>query len=231
MVPVAVLVQDVPVTVFGLGAIEARVLSRVGFEVPGTLVEVTADDGDRVAVGAVLARLNPASQEARVARADAAVLSAAAAAARAKAQRERAEAQFTQRLATARRRRGLARGGVGSQEIDDAESLYPGPYTEHPSPAAHSRTIRRRCLKPAASPRTSLARVVMAASKSIAPAARSHGAVTAGAGRLEGGADDNAVTRQGAAQGNLGTPQGRRVLGNDQGRPIIESGHLPSGSR
>ena len=71
VVPVAVLVQDVPVTVFGLGAIEARVLSRVGFEMPGTLVEVTVDHGDRLAVGAVLARLNPASQEARVARADA----------------------------------------------------------------------------------------------------------------------------------------------------------------
>ena len=115
-VPVAALVQDVPVTVFGLGAIDARVLSRVGFEVPGTLVEVTADHGDRVAAGEVLARLNPASQEARVARADAAVLSAAAAAARAEAQRERAEAQLTQRLATARRRRELATRGVGSQE-------------------------------------------------------------------------------------------------------------------
>lgn len=63
------------------------------------------------------------------------------------------------------------------------------------------------------------------------PASTSHDVVTAGAGRLEGGADDNAVTRQGAAQGNLGTPQSRRVVGNDQGRPIIESGHLPSGSR
>ena len=115
-VPVAAVVQDVPVTVFGLGAIEARVLSRVGFEVPGTLVEVTADHGDRVAAGAVLARLNSASQETRVARADAAVLSAAAAVARAEAQRERAEAQLTQRLATARRRRELATRGVGSQE-------------------------------------------------------------------------------------------------------------------
>jgi HlyD family secretion protein len=53
--------QDVPVTVFGLGAIEAQVLSRVGFEVPGTLIELAADHGDRVAAGAVLARLNPTS--------------------------------------------------------------------------------------------------------------------------------------------------------------------------
>ena len=115
-VPVAPFRQDVPVTVFGLGAIEAQVLSRVGFEVPGTLVELAADHGDRVAAGAALARLNPISQQARLARAEAAVLSADAAAARADAQRERAEAQFTQKQATARRRRDLAKRGVGSQE-------------------------------------------------------------------------------------------------------------------
>lgn len=115
-VPVAPFRQDVPVTVFGLGAIEAQVLSRVGFEVPGTLIELAADHGDRVAAGAVLARLNPTSQQARLARAEAALLSADAAAARADAQRERAEAQFTQKQATARRRRDLANRGVGSQE-------------------------------------------------------------------------------------------------------------------
>ncbi len=115
-VPVAGFVQDVPVTVFGLGAVEAQVLARIGFEVPGTLIDLAADHGDRVAAGSVLARLNPTSQQARVARAEAAVLSAEAAAARADAQRERAEAQFSQKQATARRRRDLASRGVGSQE-------------------------------------------------------------------------------------------------------------------
>lgn len=66
---VAAVSQNVPVTVFGLGAVEARVLSRIGFEVPGTLAEVLADHGDRVAAGTVLARLNPASQQARLSRA------------------------------------------------------------------------------------------------------------------------------------------------------------------
>lgn len=115
-VPVAGVTQDVRVMVFGLGAVEARVLSRVGFEVAGRLVEISADHGDQVAAGTVLARLDSASQEARVARAEAAVLSAAAAAARAEAQRERAEALLAQRLSTARRRRDLANRGVGSQE-------------------------------------------------------------------------------------------------------------------
>lgn len=66
---VAAVSRNVPVTVFGLGAVEACVLSRIGFEVPGTLVEVLADHGDRVAAGTVLARLNPASQQARLSRA------------------------------------------------------------------------------------------------------------------------------------------------------------------
>ena len=115
-VPVAAVQTDVPVTVFGLGAVEARVLSRVGFEVPGTLIEVLADHGDRMAAGAPLARLASAGQEARVARAEAAMLSAEAAVQRAEAQRERAEALLAQRQATARRRRELASRGVGSPE-------------------------------------------------------------------------------------------------------------------
>jgi HlyD family secretion protein len=82
-VAVAAVSQNVPVTVFGLGAVEARVLSRIGFEVPGTLAEVLADHGDRVAAGTVLARLNPASQQARLSRAEASLLSAEASVARA----------------------------------------------------------------------------------------------------------------------------------------------------
>jgi HlyD family secretion protein len=115
-VPVASISQDVPVTVFGLGSIEARVLSRVGFEVPGTVLEVLADHGDRVVAGTVLAKLNPASQQSRVARAEAAIMSVQAAVARAEAQRERAEAQLAQRRATAQRRRELATRGAGSAE-------------------------------------------------------------------------------------------------------------------
>lgn len=115
-VAVASTSQDVPVTVFGLGSVEARVLSRVGFEVPGMLMEVLADHGDRVAAGTVLAKLNPATQQSRVARAEAAILSVQAALARSEAQRERAEAQLAQRRATAQRRRELANRGAGSVE-------------------------------------------------------------------------------------------------------------------
>ncbi len=50
-VQVATIQHDVPVQVFGLGTVEARVTSRVGFKVSGVLVELRADVGDRVAKG------------------------------------------------------------------------------------------------------------------------------------------------------------------------------------
>jgi HlyD family secretion protein len=42
---------DVPVQVFGLGTVEARILSKVGFEVGGMLFEIAVDHGDRVKQG------------------------------------------------------------------------------------------------------------------------------------------------------------------------------------
>ena len=44
-VQVAQRVSDVPVQVFGLGTVEARVTSKVGFKVSGVLADVRADEG------------------------------------------------------------------------------------------------------------------------------------------------------------------------------------------
>ena len=44
-VEVATLSTDVPVRVYGLGTIEAKVSSKLGFAVAGTLVDLRADDG------------------------------------------------------------------------------------------------------------------------------------------------------------------------------------------
>jgi HlyD family secretion protein len=63
-VQVSQIERDVPVQVFGLGTVEARVTSKVGFKVSGVLVELTADVGDRVAKEAVLARLDDREQRA-----------------------------------------------------------------------------------------------------------------------------------------------------------------------
>lgn len=63
---------DVPVQVFGLGTVEARVSSKIGFKVAGVLIDLRADVGDRVVKGTVLARLDDREQGARLARAKAA---------------------------------------------------------------------------------------------------------------------------------------------------------------
>ncbi len=70
-VQVAAVERDVPVEVFGLGTVEARVTSKIGFKVAGVLTELRADVGDRIGKGAVLARLDDREQSARVARAGA----------------------------------------------------------------------------------------------------------------------------------------------------------------
>ncbi|MCB4823363.1 efflux RND transporter periplasmic adaptor subunit [Roseicella aerolata] len=115
-VPVAREERDVPVRVFGLGTIEAQIASRIGFEVAGTLAEVLVDHGDRVPAGTVLARLAPAAQQARVARAEAGVQNAEAQQGRVAAAHDRAAAMAQQKRATAQRRRELASRGTTSQE-------------------------------------------------------------------------------------------------------------------
>ena len=84
--------RDVPVQVFGLGTVEARVTSKVGFKVSGVLVELGADVGDRVAKGAVLGRLDDREQRAQLARAKAAIAQTEANLQRAKASVEKAKA-------------------------------------------------------------------------------------------------------------------------------------------
>ncbi len=125
-VTVAGVERDVPLSVFGLGTVEARILSRIGFEIPGTLVALEADHGDQVAQGAVLARLNDVSQQARLARAEATVLSAEAQQGRVAAIAERAAATYAQKRSLAQRRRELAQRGSGSleaAELAETEAL------------------------------------------------------------------------------------------------------------
>jgi HlyD family secretion protein len=125
--PVAVQVvetaQDVPIQVFGLGTVEAQILSRVGFETAGTLVALRADHRDSVKVGTVLARLDSREQEARIAQARAAVKQAEAAIEQAIANVERADALFKEKTLTNVRQQELVRRGpVSQQTADEAQA-------------------------------------------------------------------------------------------------------------
>lgn len=106
-VEVASVARNVPVRVFGLGTIEARVVSKIGFEVGATLGELNADHGDRVAKGQVLARLSLGEQEAKVARAKASLDVAEANIKRADANLEKARAVLAQKQEANRRKQAL----------------------------------------------------------------------------------------------------------------------------
>jgi HlyD family secretion protein len=115
--------SNVSVRVFGLGTVEARILSRLGFQVAGTVAELRADHGDRVSAGEVLARLDAREQTARVAKAEAAVAQAEANLSRAHASVEKARAQLEQRRQVSQRRQELLRkGNVSKEAAEDAQT-------------------------------------------------------------------------------------------------------------
>ena len=109
--------DNVPVRVFGLGTVEARVLSKVGFEVGAAVTELNADHGDMVKQGTVLARLHTTQQDAKVARAKAAVLSAEAAIKKAEVNVTKTRAILAQRLTANRRKQQLVESRVTSPQL------------------------------------------------------------------------------------------------------------------
>jgi HlyD family secretion protein len=115
-VQVASVQRDVPVEVFGLGTVEARITSKIGFKVSGVLVDLRADVGDRVAKGAVLARLDDREQSARLARAKAAVEQTEATLQKATAGLEKAQANYANAKNISERRQKLVQTSTASVE-------------------------------------------------------------------------------------------------------------------
>lgn len=109
--------RDVAVRVFGLGTVEARVMSKIGFEVGATLVELNADHGDRAAKGQLLARLSFGEQEAKVTRAKAALEIAEVNITRADANLEKARAVLAQKQEANRRKQTLVGRDIVSQQV------------------------------------------------------------------------------------------------------------------
>ena len=107
-VPVVTVAQNTEVRVYGIGTVEARIVSKTGFEVGAALSELLVDSNDAVTKGQVLARLHPAEQQARVARAKAGVAASDAAILKAEANVTRAQAVLAQRKAANARQQDLA---------------------------------------------------------------------------------------------------------------------------
>ena len=119
-VPVAKAEGNVPVQVFGLGTVEARITSKIGFKVAGVLVDLRADVGERVTKGAVLARLDDREQGARAARAKAAVEQTEANLQKASAGLEKARANYANAKTISERRQKLVQSNSAS--IEQAET-------------------------------------------------------------------------------------------------------------
>jgi HlyD family secretion protein len=115
--------RNVEVRVFGVGTVEAQIVSKVGFQVAGRIVQVGADQGDHVKAGTLLAQLDDSAQRAKLMRSDVANHQAAATLLRAQAQAERARTTHRQRTTVnARRQSLLARGSLAQEAADDAQA-------------------------------------------------------------------------------------------------------------
>ncbi len=115
--------ENIPVRVFGLGTVEARIISKIGFEVGAALVELNVDHGDRVKEGDVLARLNSTEQKARVAKARAGVVSAEAAVRAAKAAVGRARSVLARKKQANKRKQALFSRQTVSVEIAEEAQM------------------------------------------------------------------------------------------------------------
>jgi HlyD family secretion protein len=122
-VRVAVIERDVEVRVFGIGTVEAQVLSKVGFQVGGRMAALHADQGDLVQAGALLAKLDDSAQRAKLNKSEAAQRQAAATLLKVQAQLKRAEATYQQKKNVNQRRQTLAvRGSVSQEAAEDAQT-------------------------------------------------------------------------------------------------------------
>ncbi len=115
--------QNVEVRVFGIGTIEAQIVSKVGFQIAGKLIAIEADQGDVVKAGALLAKLDDAAQRAKLRKSEATQQQAAANFAKTEAQRARAEVTYQQKKSVNLRRQTLVgRGSVSQEAAEEAQA-------------------------------------------------------------------------------------------------------------
>jgi HlyD family secretion protein len=122
-VPVLSPETNIDVRVFGIGTVEAQVASRVGFHVAGKIRALSADQGNVVKSGALLAKLDDDSQRAKLMKSEASVRQAAASAVKSQAQRDRADVSYQQKKnVNVRRQTLVGRGAVSQEAAEDAQA-------------------------------------------------------------------------------------------------------------
>ena len=113
---------ETAIRVYGLGTVEARVVSKIGFEVGAALTDLLVDSNDSVTKGQSLALLHQAEQDARVARAKAGVAASTAGILKAEASIVRAQAVLAQRETANTRQQALAsRSAIAAKSAEEAQ--------------------------------------------------------------------------------------------------------------
>lgn len=122
-VRVAKVERNVEARVFGVGTVEAQIVSRIGFQIGGRVVSLSADQGDVVRANTELAALEDSAQRARVAKAQVASAQAEAALVKAQAGLHRSQVALQQKAAINQRRQSLVGSGAVTREAaDDAQA-------------------------------------------------------------------------------------------------------------
>ncbi len=122
-VRVAEVERNVEARVFGVGTVEAQIVSRIGFQTAGRIVSLFADQGDLVRANAELAALDDSAQRARFAKAQVANAQSEAALTKAQAGLHRSEVSVQQKATTNQRRQSLVSSGAVTREAaDDAQA-------------------------------------------------------------------------------------------------------------
>lgn len=122
-VSVAVVENNIPIKVFGLGTVEARILSKIGFRLSNAIVQLNVDEGQYVRKGDVLARLDSTEQQARLAKSQAGMLSAEAAVKGMEAEIHKAKAVLSKKTRTNKRQQDLYVKGTISAEMVESVKL------------------------------------------------------------------------------------------------------------
>ena len=120
-VEIAAIEHNVPIQVFGLGSVEARVLSNLSFQSSSAVEKLHAHEGETVRKGDVLARLDATQQRASTKKSRAGLLSAQAAVSASQAEILKAKAVLQKKIQTNKRQQTLyAKRTISAEKVEIA---------------------------------------------------------------------------------------------------------------
>ncbi len=118
-VAVASIERNVEARLFGIGTIEAQISAKIGFQIAGRITSLSADQGQILESGKLIAQLEDSVQRARLQKAQVAIQQSETALAKSKALLTRAQVNYQQKQTIAERRLTLVERGSATREASD----------------------------------------------------------------------------------------------------------------